>query len=259
MDNLPIGMSIWRDSDGNTYSVEPYNNEKKESKIVKRMPDGKMSVFAGGKYGYLDGQKDKAQFEEITDIAFGRDGAIYLTGGNKIRKIDKLGKVATIYLGEARKQDGQKLEDSSQFFGLDVDGQNNVFAADFGKNRLMKITPDNKISTVFTSEKEWTPLGVATTGDEIYLLEGRAHSAQRRTGNRVLKISADGKSTIVAVLKDANITAQSSNTSDNFLPRATNFVAAETPATVKSLLILASLIGFASIAIAAFIIIALKK
>ncbi len=85
-DNLPLGMSIWRDSGGNTYSVEPYNNEKKETKIIRRTPEGKTSIFAGGKYGYLDGKKDKAEFSVITDMAFGKDNSIYLTDNDKVRK-----------------------------------------------------------------------------------------------------------------------------------------------------------------------------
>ncbi len=78
-ENPPSGISIWRDSGGNTYSVEPWNNEKKETKIIKRTTDGKTRVFAGGKYGYLDGQKEKAEFNVITDMAFGKDNTIYLT------------------------------------------------------------------------------------------------------------------------------------------------------------------------------------
>jgi hypothetical protein len=70
-DNLPPGRNVWRDSEGNTYSVEPYNNEKKESKIMRRSPSGEISLFAGGNYGHLDGQKNRAEFGVITDMAFG--------------------------------------------------------------------------------------------------------------------------------------------------------------------------------------------
>ncbi len=70
-DDLPSGQSVWRDSNGNTYSVEPHNNEKKEAKIIKRLRDGTTSLFAGGKYGYLDGRREKAEFGLITDMVFG--------------------------------------------------------------------------------------------------------------------------------------------------------------------------------------------
>ncbi|MBA2494704.1 MAG: hypothetical protein H0V31_08420 [Acidobacteria bacterium] len=137
-DNLPLGMSIWRDFDGNTYLVEPYNNERRETKIIKRTPDGKTSLFAGGKYGYLDGQKDKAEFSVITDMAFGRDNAIYLTNDDKVRKIDKFGMVSTIYRADVPTKNKQNPEPFARLFGLTVDEQNNVLAADFYNRRLLK-------------------------------------------------------------------------------------------------------------------------
>lgn len=202
--NFPLGMSIWRDSDGNTYSIEPYNNERKETKIIKRTPDGKTSLFAGGKYGYLDGQKDKAEFNLITDMAFGADNTIYLTGDDKIRKIDKSNRVTTIYSERSANRNQGNLENSPHFFGLDVDAKNNVYAADLGRRRLLKISSDGKVSTVLNSEKDWTPIGVAAASDvdEVYVLEVRPLSSATHTGNRVLKISADGKITVLANLED---------------------------------------------------------
>jgi len=203
-ENPPSGISIWRDSGGNTYSVEPWNNEKKESKIIKRTIDGKTSVFAGGKYGYLDGQKEKAEFSVITDMAFGTGDTIYLTNGDKIRKIDRFGTVTTIYRNETSNQNQNNPEPFSQLYGLDVDKENNVLAADFAKNRLLKISLDGKVSTLLTSEKDWSPLGVATFGDEVYVLEGRPYSASANNGTRVLKVSSTGKSTVIANLEDKN-------------------------------------------------------
>lgn len=213
--NFPLGMSIWRDSGGNTYSVEPYNNEKKESKIIKRAPDGKTSLFAGGKYGYLDGQKDKARFAVITDMAFGTDGAIYLTGDDKVRKIDKSNNVTTIYNGQNADEKQKTSENSSTLFGLDVDAKNNVFVADFGKSRVLKISFDGKISTVLNSEKDWSPIGVAASDDAIYVLEGRPYSAAIHTGNRVLKMSADGKLTVLASLESVNKANDDSSLNNN--------------------------------------------
>lgn len=69
-ENLPTGLSIWRDAGGNTYSVEPWNNEKKETKIIKRTADGKTTVYAGGKYGYLDGRKRKSRVRRDYGFSF---------------------------------------------------------------------------------------------------------------------------------------------------------------------------------------------
>ncbi len=170
--NLPLGRSIWRDSDGNTYSVEPYNNEKKETKIIKRTPDGKTSLFAGGKYGYLDGQKDKAEFSVITDMAFGKDKAIYLTDTDKVRKIDKYGMVTTIYRKEVLAKNQKSPKTSSRLYGLIVDEQNNIIVADSENRRVLKISPGGQSTALLSTEQPWSPNGVALNKSDFYVLEG---------------------------------------------------------------------------------------
>jgi len=198
-ENIPTGISIWRDFQGNTYLVEPYNNERRESKIIKRTVNGKTSLFAGGNYGYLDGRKEKAKFGNILDMAFAEDGSIYLTDSNRVRKIDKFGAVKTLYPTD------NSYPNSSQLFGLTVDKQNNVFVADFGGSRLIKIDSVGKNSTVLTSDKDWSPLGVATFGNEIFVLEGKTYMSKSQ-GNRVLRISSDNQKAVIADLEDANKT-----------------------------------------------------
>jgi len=219
-ENPPSGMSIWRDAGGSTYAVEPWNNEKKESKIIKRTADGKTSLFAGGKHGYLDGMKDKAEFGGVMDMAFGKDNAIYLTDDNRIRRIEKAGLVKTIYSDEAAAKNQKNSNLSSRLYGLDVDKDNNVLAADFGNSRVLKINSDGAVSTFLSSEKDWSPLGVAIFGDEVYVLEGRPFTAPSQSGVRVIKVSATGKSTVIANLEDRNkrIENPNSNAANQFSP-----------------------------------------
>lgn len=259
-DDLPTGMSIWRDSAGNTYSVEPYNNEKKETKIIKRMPDGKTSLLAGGKYGYLDGQKDKAEFTVITDMAFGKDNAIYVTNDNKIRKIDQSGTVTTVYRQEAPNTNQASIEPFARFFGLTVDDKNNVFVADFYNNRLTKISSDGKISPIFNSEKDWSPIGVATSDDEIYVLEARPYSSATHTGSRVVKIASDGKPTVIATMEEAVKPKNSSNENNaSSLLQNDSTDASGEPSSQKNWLVLLSIIGAIGAAFAAFIILVKRK
>ncbi|MBA4122984.1 MAG: hypothetical protein H0X72_11045 [Acidobacteria bacterium] len=265
-ENPPLGTSIWRDSDGNTYSVEPWNNEKKETKIIKRTTDGKTSVFAGGKYGYLDGQKEKAEFNVITDMAFGKDNTIYLTNDDKVRKIDRFGMVTTIYRNETTNQKQNNPEPFSRLYGLDVDKENNVVAADFANNRLLKISSDGKISTFLKSEKDWSPIGVATFGDEVYVLEVRPYTASIHTGNRVLKISSTGKSTIIANLENRNKSVENPKlNSANLLPQTEeekNLVANANINSVKatdSPLAFYGIVGAVSVAFFALIVLFRKK
>lgn len=203
-ENLPSGMSIWRDFEGNTFSVEPYNNEKRESKIIKRTVTGKTTLFAGGIFGYLDGAKQNARFGNIVEMTFATDGSIYLTDSDMVRQINKNGKVSTLFRPQ-NTQNPKNIDSSSRkLFGLAVDQQNNVFVADFGNQQLLKINSKAEVSTILNSEKDWSPLGVATFEDEVYVLEGRPLSSSQNTGNRVLKISSDNRSTVIGNLEDAS-------------------------------------------------------
>jgi hypothetical protein len=259
-DDLPPGESIWRDSGGNTYSVEPYNNEKKETKIIKKSPDGKATLLAGGKYGYLDGQKDNAEFTVITDMAFGKDNTIYVTNDDKVRKIDKSGTVTTIYREESPNKNQESLEPFSRLFGLTVDEQNNVFVADFYNNRLLKISSDGKVSPILNSEKDWSPIGVTANNDEIYVLEARPYSSEVHTGNRVVKIASDGKPTVIASMEEAVKPKDSSNKNDDSSSLETgNTSSSSEPSSQNNWLILLGVIGAGGAAFAAFIILVKRK
>jgi hypothetical protein len=266
-ENLPSGMSNWLDADGNTYSVEPWNNEKKETKIIKRTADGKTSVYAGGKYGYLDGRKEKAEFGAITDLVFGLDKAIYLTDDNRVRKIDETGNVKTIYSKEITVKNQKSVEASPQLFGLDVDPQNNIFAADFANRRLLKINSDGAVTMFYTSEKDWSPLGVATFGDEVFVLEGRPLTASVHTGNRVFKVSSSGAATLIANLEDRNqpVTNPKLNSVNMFAKtEASNIIASNADSgdikdTATNPLGFYGVVGALSIAFIALMILAKRK
>lgn len=213
-DNLPPGRSVWRDTDGNTYSVEPYNNERIDAKIIKFAPNGTTSLFAGGKYGYLDGQKEKAQFSVITDMIFGTDKTIYLTDVDKVRKIDKSGAVTTIYSREVTVNKNVKSpETSSRLFGLAVDERNNVFAADPENRRVLKISPGGEYAAVFSTEQPWKPNGVALSGNDVYVLECWFDEKEAFIGTRVRKLSSDGKITVLATVGDKPKQATNDNLS----------------------------------------------
>jgi len=206
--SLPIGRSVWRDSSGNTYSVEPYNSEKKETKIMRRTPDGTVSLFAGGKYGYADGQKEKAEFSVITDMAFGPDEAIYLTDTDRVRKIDKSGMVTTIYRGDGSPTNQQNPESYSRLFGLTVDGQINVFVADYGNRRVLKITSAGAVSTEARAEQPWSPTGVALKDHNLYILEFGFTPPSTFTP-RVRKLSSDGSIKVVATIGETRMASGS--------------------------------------------------
>src|SRR5688500_1114232 len=146
MDNPPRGISLWRDRDGNMYSVEQNNHLKRETLLLKRTPDGKVGVLAGGSYGHADGQGGQAKFSNIVGVAFGPDGSLYLSDGSSVRKITVDGTVTTLARNIMVESASGKPVGASSLFGIAVDAQINVFAADYGNRRVLKITPDNQLT-----------------------------------------------------------------------------------------------------------------
>jgi sugar lactone lactonase YvrE len=55
--------------------------------------------------------------------------------------------------------------------GLAVDARGEVFAANYGGGRLVKVSPSGQVTSVIESRNPWSPSGVAFSGADIYVLE----------------------------------------------------------------------------------------
>ena len=86
--------------------------------------------------------------------------------------------------------------------GLKVDTKGVVYVADAADARVLKITPDGKVSTILQLESPWAPTDVAVFGDIVYVLEFTHDAGDDRTTwmPRVRKITPDGKSTIIVTV-----------------------------------------------------------
>lgn len=97
------------------------------------------------------------------------------------------------------------------FFGLTVDAENNVFTADYNNKKVLKITPDKRISSVYQSEAGWSPTGVFAKNKNLYVLEIK-NTENRQNVTRVRKIASDGKvSTVAAIGENQTNAPQNSN------------------------------------------------
>ena len=114
---------------------------------------GTVTTFAGdGTGGYLDGNGTGAEFSNPQGLAMDVAGNIYISDSfnNRIRKIATDGTVTTIAgngtAGYVDSADGA----SAEFYapaGLTVDGQGNIYVADYGNNVIRKITAAGAVST----------------------------------------------------------------------------------------------------------------
>ena len=140
----PSGAGL--DASGNIYVADQSNNL-----IRKITPDGVVTTLAGtGTAGFADGEASKAQFNAPVDVAADANGNVYVTDGNRIRKINTAGIVSTLAGNDAAAfADGSGTD--ARFnnpSGIAVDASGNIFVADGGNNRIRKISPAGSVTTI---------------------------------------------------------------------------------------------------------------
>jgi len=135
-------------SDGTAYgSVVQFTTSTGLSGIVTAV-----STLAGnGTAGYTDASGLSAQFNNPEGITVDASGKIYLSDSynNRIRTVTAAG-LASTFAGDGTigYNEGNAL--SAEFYGpngIVVDGQGNVYVADFGNNVIRKITAAGVVST----------------------------------------------------------------------------------------------------------------
>jgi DNA-binding beta-propeller fold protein YncE len=136
------------DGEGSIIIVDLGNN-----RVRKISPDGTVSTLAGsGSEGFLDGAGAAAQFNGPWGVAVDGEGNIIIAdlGNRRVRKIIRDGTVSTLAgSGSAGFADGAGT--AAQFYcprGVAVDGEGSIIIADYGNQRVRKISPDGTVSTL---------------------------------------------------------------------------------------------------------------
>ncbi len=160
------------DKDGNVD-----NHKRQTSRLYKKTPRGELSLLAGGAWGNADARGAAARFGSIGAMTVGPEGSLYLTDGPAVRKVAADGSVTTIARG------GQLLKPSlvhrflgglsNPLIGLAVNGRGEVYVANYGNQRLLRITPPARVETFAQAEWPWSPTGVAIANGTVYILEYR--------------------------------------------------------------------------------------
>jgi sugar lactone lactonase YvrE len=173
-----------------------------ESLLLKRSPDGRITVLAGSKAGHRDGKGKGAQFRAINALAWGPEGVLYVADESAIRTVARDGTVTTLARDLGAKGPNLPVGDASHLFGLAAAPDGTAYSADHGVRRIVKVTPDGRISTASESQAGWAPTGVAVSGDALYILEVGSGGPGQPTGPRVRKVSPGGKSEVLATVAD---------------------------------------------------------
>jgi sugar lactone lactonase YvrE len=192
----PSGVAV--DGRGDVYIADGGNFRVREV-----TPNGTISTVAGnGKSGFSgDGGRATAAGVNPIAVAVDANGNLYISdyANNRVRKVDTAGIIATVagngrpgFSGDGGRATSARLNDPR---GLAVDSHGNLYIADSRNNRVRKVTPAGKITTVAgksrapftddygpaTSARLQTPTGVAVDA------QGNLYIADVRN-NRVRKV-----------------------------------------------------------------------
>ncbi|HJX90070.1 MAG TPA: hypothetical protein VJ372_06205 [Pyrinomonadaceae bacterium] len=205
--NPPRAFSMWADDLGNMYFVEQDNHLKKQKLLLRRTPDDQVTTLAGSTYGSRDGKGDAASFGSVGGMFITSSGQVYLTDGTSLRKVSTAGVVTTIAtdLNKRTAEDVPPLfgKNDGILTGLSVDKDNNVYVADAGNQRLLRVAPSGKFDVVYRGESPYYPNGVAVApSGDLYVLEVGFKPPSTWLPARVRKMTPEGKNAIVAVSGD---------------------------------------------------------
>jgi sugar lactone lactonase YvrE len=156
------------DREGNIYSTNSisFPNQSDKAMLLKAATDGNVTALAGGIRGYRDGRGGQAQFSGIDGMAWAADGSLYVTDGVHVRRVTMDGAVTT--LGKGALTNPSYGED---LMGLAVSHRGSVYVSDYSQRRLLQLMPDGNTRTILETGLFWSPTGVVTVGEDLYVLE----------------------------------------------------------------------------------------
>jgi hypothetical protein len=130
----------------------------------------------------------------IRGLAVGPDGDLYVGYENALQKIT-LGRVTTLAANIALKDCDADVPAGGRLpflRGMAVNSRGVVYAAATGCHCVIRVTGD-RIAMVLKAERPWSPTGVATLGDQVFVLEyTNAHGNAKDWRPRVRKLQRDG-------------------------------------------------------------------
>jgi hypothetical protein len=161
---------------------------QKDRLIVQRSVDGVVTPFRGsGKV-----EQGEPFLQQVIAYAWAPDGTLYLSDGNRLRRIESDGIVRIVV-----QIDGKLLEPkiwnstgAARIWSIAIDSRKRVYTALPDIGQVIRIDPNGSHHVVDRYPGEWRVTAVATFGDAVFMLES---SDKRNVGQRVRVIRGAGK------------------------------------------------------------------
>jgi sugar lactone lactonase YvrE len=167
---------------------------------VWRAGGGHRHLLAGGHLGSRDGVGAAARFQPIGGMTRTTDGALLVTSGSTIRRIEADGTVSTIAAGDRLLQPRHAFlsrlfgDTRGHLSGIAVADDGSIYVANPARGAVVRIGADGSVADLTMSPAAWSPTGVTVVGDSVCILEYGA-------GVRVRCVAADGRSAVVAMVR----------------------------------------------------------
>ncbi len=180
----PFGLAAFLvDRDGNILYVDTRNRLMVRDSLGRRAP---LEV--------------DATFDNIRLMAWGPEGDIYVLDGLIIKVISSDGSVRALDLyhrsAKTEFKTGQGI-DGSIIFDMIVDQERQIFLADWGGQRVLRIGPKGVVSLMHYGSGDFGPEGLAFLDGGLAVFESLRPRANRGILPRFLTLRRDGEMSVI--------------------------------------------------------------